>query len=119
LLARRADVLVANDEETAGHAPAIVGARQLARRASALSFGVPVVGGARATYRELLADGDAGWLFEPGDPQSLASALDAAFSASDDGATWRPGRCADRGSSLGGIRAPARRALARQVYLGA
>ena len=30
LLARRADVLVANDEETAGHAAAIVGARQVA-----------------------------------------------------------------------------------------
>jgi glycosyltransferase involved in cell wall biosynthesis len=45
---------------------------------------VPVVGGARATYRELLADGDAGWLFEPGDPRSFASGLDAAFSASDE-----------------------------------
>ena len=50
----------------------------------ALSFGVPVVAADRATYRELLADGEAGWLFGPGDPQSLASALDAAFSASDE-----------------------------------
>jgi len=34
----------------------------------ALSFGVPVVAADRATYRELMADGEAGWLFEPGDP---------------------------------------------------
>jgi glycosyltransferase involved in cell wall biosynthesis len=47
----------------------------------ALSFGVPVVAADTATYRELLGDGEAGWLFEPGDPVSLASALDAAFSA--------------------------------------
>jgi hypothetical protein len=37
--------------------------------------GVPFEPNARLT---------AGWLFEPGDRQSLASALDAAFSASDE-----------------------------------
>ena len=43
---------------------------------------MPVVAADRPTYRELLADGEAGWLFEPGDSESLARALDAAFSAS-------------------------------------
>jgi glycosyltransferase involved in cell wall biosynthesis len=66
----------------------------------ALSFGVPVVAADTATYRELLGDGEAGWLFEPGDPVSLASALDAAFSAPEEEVRRRAEVAAAQAASL-------------------
>jgi beta-1,4-mannosyltransferase len=50
----------------------------------ALSQCVPVVAADRPAYRVLLAEGEAGWLFAPGDSDSLAGALEAAFAATDD-----------------------------------
>jgi beta-1,4-mannosyltransferase len=41
----------------------------------ALSLGLPVIAAATPTYEELLDGGEAGWLFEPGEPASLRSAL--------------------------------------------
>ena len=46
----------------------------------ALSLGLPVVAAATPAYEEPLAGGEAGWLFEPGDPASLGSALRQAAS---------------------------------------
>jgi glycosyltransferase involved in cell wall biosynthesis len=66
----------------------------------ALSFGVPVVAADRPSYRDLTADGEAGWLFEPGDPESLARALDVAFSASDDELRRRAERAAAQAAGL-------------------
>jgi beta-1,4-mannosyltransferase len=50
----------------------------------ALSFGLPVVAADREAYRELTADGAAGWLFAPGEPESLARTLSAALTAPDE-----------------------------------
>jgi phosphatidylinositol alpha-mannosyltransferase len=50
----------------------------------ALSMGLPAVVADRESYRELLAGGRAGWLFESGDAASLRRALDAAASSPDD-----------------------------------
>jgi beta-1,4-mannosyltransferase len=47
----------------------------------AMSMGVPVVAARRPAYEAVTAGGAAGWLFEPGDEASLASALAAAASA--------------------------------------
>jgi beta-1,4-mannosyltransferase len=44
----------------------------------ALTLGVPVVAADAPSYRELVGDGAAGWLFRPGDPASLAAALERA-----------------------------------------
>jgi glycosyltransferase involved in cell wall biosynthesis len=66
----------------------------------ALSFGVPVVAADTATYRELLGDGEAGWLFAPGDPVSLATALDAAFSAPEEELRRRAELAAAQAASL-------------------
>lgn len=44
----------------------------------ALSHALPVVAARLPAYAELLRDGAAGWLFEPGDPLSLREALEAA-----------------------------------------
>jgi beta-1,4-mannosyltransferase len=44
----------------------------------ALSLGLPVVAARTPVYRELLGYGEAGWLFEPGDVDSLRAALEAA-----------------------------------------
>jgi glycosyltransferase involved in cell wall biosynthesis len=44
----------------------------------ALSLGLPVIAAATPTYEELLVGGEAGWLFEPGNPSSLGSALGSA-----------------------------------------
>jgi glycosyltransferase involved in cell wall biosynthesis len=41
----------------------------------ALSLGVPAVAARLSPYRELLGSGSAGWLFEPGDPESLRASL--------------------------------------------
>ena len=41
----------------------------------ALSLGLPVIAAATPTYRDLLGGGEAGWLFAPGDPAALRSAL--------------------------------------------
>ncbi len=50
----------------------------------ALSLGVPAIAADVATYRELTGDGDAAWLFEAGDPASLAQAIrDAAGSEAE------------------------------------
>ena len=61
----------------------------------ALTFGLPVVAADRPTYRDLLADGEAGWLFRPGEAASLAAALDAALGATEEELRGR-GRCAAR-----------------------
>lgn len=66
----------------------------------ALSFGLPAVAANRSTYRELLADGAAGWLFDPGDPASLANALETAFSASDQELGRRADRAAAQAAAL-------------------
>ncbi len=58
----------------------------------ALSFGMPAVVADRPAYRELTADGEAGWLFVPDDPESLAGAMEAALEAPPD----ELGRRADR-----------------------
>lgn len=47
----------------------------------ALSHGLPVIAARRPAYVELLADGPAGWLYEPGSAASLAHTL--ALAASD------------------------------------
>jgi glycosyltransferase involved in cell wall biosynthesis len=39
-------------------------------------MGVPVVAASRPVYRELLADGAAGWLFDPDDGGALRVVLD-------------------------------------------
>jgi len=39
----------------------------------ALTLGVPVVAADAPSYRELVGDGAAGWLFRPGDAASLAA----------------------------------------------
>jgi glycosyltransferase involved in cell wall biosynthesis len=44
----------------------------------ALSLGVPVVAAAISPYEELLGRGEAGWLWQPGDVESLRDALRAA-----------------------------------------
>jgi len=44
----------------------------------ALSLGLPVVAARRPAYEELLDGEAAGWLFEPGDPDSLARTLERA-----------------------------------------
>jgi glycosyltransferase involved in cell wall biosynthesis len=44
----------------------------------ALTLGVPVVAADAPSYRELVGEGAAGWLFRPGDAASLASALERA-----------------------------------------
>ena len=44
----------------------------------ALSLGVPAVVARTRTYVQLTGDGDAAWLFAPGDEASLAAALEAA-----------------------------------------
>lgn len=44
----------------------------------ALSLGIPVVAARTATYEQLTGGGMAGWLFEPGDADSLTDALEAA-----------------------------------------
>lgn len=41
----------------------------------ALSLGCPVVAAATETYAELVGNGEAGWLFEPGSAESLSAAL--------------------------------------------
>jgi len=43
-----------------------------------LSLGVPVVVADRPTYRDVAGNGDAGWLFTPGDERSLRAALERA-----------------------------------------
>jgi beta-1,4-mannosyltransferase len=53
----------------------------------ALSLGLPVLAADSSTYRALTADGRAGWLFAPGDADSLRTALEAA--AGDDTASAR------------------------------
>ncbi len=49
----------------------------------ALSLGLPVIAADLPPYRELSADGRAGWLFRPGDPASLRAALEAAADPAD------------------------------------
>jgi glycosyltransferase involved in cell wall biosynthesis len=66
----------------------------------ALSFGLPTVAADRETYRDLLANGEAGWLFQPGDPGSLAAALDAAFSSSEDELRSRAERAEAQAAAL-------------------
>jgi beta-1,4-mannosyltransferase len=66
----------------------------------ALSLGLPVVAADCPTYRELLAEGEAGWLFAPGDPASLAQCLDVAFGASDMELRTRAGRAAAQAAGL-------------------
>jgi beta-1,4-mannosyltransferase len=44
----------------------------------ALSMGVPPIAADHPAYAELVAGGRAGWLFAPGDPASLAAALEQA-----------------------------------------
>jgi glycosyltransferase involved in cell wall biosynthesis len=66
----------------------------------ALSFGVPVVAADRPNYRGLLANGEAGWLFEPGDPESLARALDVALSAPEDELKHRADQAAAQAAEL-------------------
>jgi beta-1,4-mannosyltransferase len=46
----------------------------------ALSMGLPVVAAGAPAYHELLAGGEAGWLFAPGDPVALREALGLASS---------------------------------------
>ncbi|HEX2506222.1 MAG TPA: glycosyltransferase family 4 protein [Gaiellaceae bacterium] len=48
----------------------------------ALSMGLPVVAARTPVYRELLGYGEAGWLFDPEDTDSLRQALEAAATAS-------------------------------------
>jgi hypothetical protein len=59
----------------------------------AQAFGVPVVAADTASYREALGGEAAGWLFAPGDVDSLADALASAASASAE-ARARGGRAA-------------------------
>jgi beta-1,4-mannosyltransferase len=66
----------------------------------ALTFGVPVVAADRPTYRELLADGEAGWLFAPGDPAALAAALEAAVGADEEELRRRGDRAAGQAAGL-------------------
>ncbi len=47
----------------------------------ALSLGLPVVAARQSAYEDLLGGEEAGWLFDPGDPSSLAWALERAASA--------------------------------------
>ncbi len=47
----------------------------------ALSLGLPVVAARQPAYEDLLGDEEAGWLFEPGDADSLARTLERAASA--------------------------------------
>jgi beta-1,4-mannosyltransferase len=42
----------------------------------ALSLGLPVIAAARSAYEDLTGRGEAGWHFRPGDPVSLAAALE-------------------------------------------
>jgi beta-1,4-mannosyltransferase len=58
----------------------------------ALSLGLPVIVSAKPAYAELVGRDDAGWLFAPGDVDSLRGALEAA--ASDRNAAARKGRAA-------------------------
>jgi glycosyltransferase involved in cell wall biosynthesis len=44
----------------------------------ALSLGLPLVAARRPSYEELMAGKESGWLFEPGDCESLRRALEAA-----------------------------------------
>jgi beta-1,4-mannosyltransferase len=44
----------------------------------ALSHGTPVIAGALPSYRELVSEDGAGWLYEPGDPRALAAAFEQA-----------------------------------------
>ena len=66
----------------------------------ALSLGVPVVAADRPTYRELLANGEAGWLFSPGSAVSLAESLEAAFGASEEELRLRAERARGQAASL-------------------
>jgi uncharacterized protein YciI len=66
----------------------------------ALSFGVPVVAADRPSYRDLLANGEAGWLFAAGDSESLARALDVAFSAPEEELRRRAERAAAQAAAL-------------------
>lgn len=59
----------------------------------ALSMGVPVVAARTPVYEELLGGGRAGWLFEPGETDSLRAALEAAAAASPEERTSK-GRAA-------------------------
>lgn len=47
----------------------------------ALSLATPVICADRAGYRELTANGEAGWYFRPDDPDSLAAAIEEAARA--------------------------------------
>lgn len=58
----------------------------------ALSMGLPVVVADRPTYRELVQDGRAGWLFEVGSADSLRSAMERAAANVDE--ARRRGRAA-------------------------
>lgn len=66
----------------------------------ALSLGVPVVAADRPTYRELLANGEAGWLFSPGNAASLAESLEAAFGASEEELRARAERARSQAAAL-------------------
>ena len=66
----------------------------------ALSLGVPVVAADRPTYRELLANGEAGWLFSPGSAVSLAESLEAAFGASEEELRVRAERARGQAAAL-------------------
>ena len=55
----------------------------------ALACGTPVIASRHGTMAELVEDGRTGWLFEPGNPDSLARAVTEAFSD--------PEECARRG----------------------
>ena len=55
----------------------------------ALSLGLPVIAADMPAYADLLGGGRAGWLFEPGSPESLGAALAAA--AADPEAAARKG----------------------------
>ena len=50
----------------------------------ALSLGVPAVAAALPPYDELLAGGEAGWLFQAGDVESLRAAMETAAASPDD-----------------------------------
>jgi glycosyltransferase involved in cell wall biosynthesis len=65
----------------------------------ALSLGVPVVAAACSAYESLTGHGQAGWHFRPGDPASLASALDEA-AGDPEGVRLRAQVAADRGAAV-------------------
>jgi beta-1,4-mannosyltransferase len=65
----------------------------------ALSMGVPPIAADVRTYSDLVDDGRAGWLFAPGDPDSLCAALELAADSPEERAA-RAAAALDRAAEL-------------------